>query len=407
MKSNTEAPLGGLSLDEFMRRYWQRKPLLIRQAIPGFEAPLAPGALIELAGDDAVESRLVSSRRGRWSLEHGPFDADEIPALTKRNWTLLVQGVDLHSDAAHALLSRFRFVPDARLDDLMISLAADGGGVGPHIDSYDVFLLQAWGRRRWRIGRAPSPRLVDGLPLRILADFEAEQEWLLEPGDMLYLPPGWGHDGVADGPCMTCSIGFRAPSRHEFLAAFLAEAADAPGGADPRFGDRGRAPTATPGRLPDDLHETLTGWARDWRPDRKQLDAFVGRFLTEPKPTVWFASPSPVGLAQFIKRVRRRGVRLDRRTRMLWRGSLLHINGETLHPHASCRRSLRRLANLRFGEASEYQALEDSHPAFAILHGWHASGWICDGSDFAARKPDPEPAAAAARQTSSQSNPSA
>jgi 50S ribosomal protein L16 3-hydroxylase len=407
MKSDTEAPLGGLSLDEFMRRHWQRKPLLIRQAIPGFEAPLAPRALSELAGDDAVESRLVSSRRGRWSLAHGPFDADDIPALTRRNWTLLVQGVDLHSDAAHALLSRFRFVPDARLDDLMISLASDGGGVGPHVDSYDVFLLQAWGRRRWRIGRAPSPRIVEGLPLRILADFEAEQEWLLEPGDMLYLPPGWGHDGVADGPCMTCSIGFRAPSRHEFLAAFLAEAADAPDGADPRFGDRGRAPTSSPGRLPDDLHETLTGWARDWRPDPAQLDDFIGRFLTEPKPTVWFDPPTPIGLTQFIRRVRQKGLRLDRRTRMLWRGKLLHINGETLHLDAGCRKALRRLADFHFDEAAGYQALEDAHPLFRILHDWYGSGWICIGSDFAARKPDPEPAAAAARQTSSQYSPSA
>src|SRR5690606_28554951 len=202
---------------------------LIRQAIPDFEAPLDAAALIALASDDSVESRLIARRRGRWSLEHGPFEPERLPSLSGRDWTLLVQGADLHSDAARALLSRFRFVPDARLDDLMISLAADGGGVGPHQDSYDVFLLQAWGRRRWRIGRVAEPQLVPGLPLRVLANFEAEREWLLEPGDMLYLPPGWGHDGIAEGPCMTCSVGFRAPSRHEFLAAFLAEAADSPG----------------------------------------------------------------------------------------------------------------------------------------------------------------------------------
>src|SRR5690606_26400779 len=191
------APLGSLSVDEFMRRHWQRRPLLIRQAIPGFTPPLDPRQLVELAADDDVESRLVTRRRGRWALEHGPFEPEDVPALTRRDWTLLVQGVDLHVDAAHALLARFRFVPDARLDDLMISLAGDGGGVGPHVDSYDVFLLQAWGRRRWRIGPVRQPRLVEGLPLKILDGFEPDEEWVLEPGDMLYLPPGWGHDGIA------------------------------------------------------------------------------------------------------------------------------------------------------------------------------------------------------------------
>lgn len=372
--------LGGLSVDDFMRRHWQREPLLIRQAIPGFEPPLDPGQLIALTADDDVESRLVTRRRGRWALEHGPFEPDEIPALNRRDWTLLVQGVDLHVDAAHALLARFRFLPDARLDDLMISLAGDGGGVGPHVDSYDVFLLQAWGRRRWRIGPVRQARLAEGLPLRILDGFEPDDEWLLEPGDMLYLPPGWGHDGIADGPCMTCSIGFRAPSRHEFLAAFLAEAADSPGGADPRFGDRGRAPGARPARLPEDMHETLAGWAKQWRPDAGSVDRFVGRFLTEPKASVWFESRKPIPVATFARRARRQGIRLDRRTRMLWRNRFVFINGESLDVDPESRRVLRALADSRYISPEYFQSdTEETSSVFEILESWHSSGWLSLG----------------------------
>jgi 50S ribosomal protein L16 3-hydroxylase len=363
-----------------MRRYWQRKPLLIRQAIPDFAAPLTPGQLVELAGDDEVESRLVTRRRGRWALAHGPFEADEIPTLKQNDWTLLVQGVDLHSDAVHALLARFRFVPDARLDDLMISLAGNGGGVGPHIDSYDVFLLQAWGRRRWRTGPVRRPRLVDGLPLRILADFEADEEWLLEPGDMLYLPPGWGHDGIAEGPCMTCSIGFRAPSRHEFLAAFLAEAAEDPGGADPRFGDRSRPPSDSPGHLPDDLAATLADWAQAWRPEASRIEAFIGRYLTEPKPSVWFDSPPPMPSARFVRTARAQGLRLDRRSRMLWRGGRIFLNGESFTVGVTGRHLLRRLADRRSLDAAALRTLPDQAPALALLHQWHNAGWIGFGT---------------------------
>jgi len=381
------APLGGVSVDDFMRRHWQRKPLLIRQAIPGFAPPVDARQLVELAADDAVESRLVTRRRGRWALEHGPFEPGEVPALTRRDWTLLVQGVDLHSDAAHALLARFRFVPDARLDDLMISLAGDGGGVGPHVDSYDVFLLQAWGRRRWRIGKVRQARLVEGLPLKILDGFEPDEEWVLEPGDMLYLPPGWGHDGVADGACMTCSIGFRAPSRHEFLAAFLAEAADDPGGADPRFTDPGRRSAGRPARLPEDLQETLSGWATHWRPDPKRVDRFVGRFLTEPKPSVWFDPTKAMPAGAFVRRVRREGIRLDRRTRMLWRNNLLFVNGESIETDSGSRQPMRRLADVRYLEPARFQSItSDTSSVFQLLHAWHAAGWLHLGSVAAAQR---------------------
>src|SRR5687767_9412173 len=214
--------LGGLSPRQFMKRHWQRKPLLVRGAVPGLPPVADRNALFALAGRDDVESRLVEKHDdGRWSLRRGPFARRALPPLARPRWTLLVQGVDLHLDAAHELLQRFRFVPEARLDDLMVSYASDAGGVGPHFDSYDVFLLQAQGRRRWRIGAQKDLTLRDDVPLKILRHFEPEFDYVLEPGDMLYLPPGYAHDGVAQGECQTYSIGFRAPARGELAQELL------------------------------------------------------------------------------------------------------------------------------------------------------------------------------------------
>ncbi len=182
--------LGGLAPERFMRRHWHKQPLLVRQAIPGLSPPLNRAGLFALAQSDEVESRLLVRSGAEWRLRHGPISRRALPPLSRPGWTLLLQGADLHVDAARALLDRFRFVPDARIDDLMISYASDGGGVGPHVDSYDVFLLQANGRRRWQLARRYDPSLRPGLPLAILRQFLPEQEWVLEPGDMLYLPPG-------------------------------------------------------------------------------------------------------------------------------------------------------------------------------------------------------------------------
>ena len=217
--------LGGLSPQTFMRRHWGKKPLLIRQAIPGFTPLLERAELLDLAAADDVESRLVvqphADPQGQWRLRHGPFARKSLPPFKTPGWTVLVQGVDLHDERVHQLLNQFRFVPAARLDDLMISYATDGGGVGPHVDSYDVFLLQALGQRRWRIGRQKDRSLLPDLPLKILAHFAPEQEFVLEPGDMLYLPPQWAHDGIAEGECMTYSIGFRSPAKGDLARELL------------------------------------------------------------------------------------------------------------------------------------------------------------------------------------------
>src|SRR6478609_2928336 len=232
-------------------------------------------------------------------------------AFLRRHWqkrTLLVQGVNLHLPAGEALLRRFAFIPYARLDDLMISYAAPGGGVGAHADSYDVFLLQGEGRRRWRISRQRDLDFVPGLPLKILADFRPTDEWILEPGDMLYLPPGVAHDGIAESECLTWSIGFRAPSDQELAHAFLDHLRDTVSLAG-HYGDAGAAPTARPGELPAAMVAHAEQALAGIRWNRAAIRDFCGRFLTEPKANVFFDPPArSLTPAAFRRRASRAGI---------------------------------------------------------------------------------------------------
>ena len=358
--------LGGLSPAVFMRRHWQKKPLLIRQAIPGFRPPLDRAQLFALAAREGVESRLIAREGEEWRLRHGPFAPRALPARTREGWTLLVQGVDLHDEAAHALLQRFRFVPDARLDDLMISWASDGGGVGPHFDSYDVFLLQATGRRRWRIGRQRDLSLRPGLPVKILSNFQPEEEYVLEAGDMLYLPPRWAHDGDAvGGDCMTCSIGFRVPQRGglaEELLQRMAEELDDTA----LYRDPAQPATATPARMPQQLLDFAADAVRRAlaRPDA--LGLALGEVMTEPKPQVWFDEPAGPW--------RPGALRLDRRTRMMYDDRHVFINGEGLRAAGADARLMRRLADRRELDARE--VMRASPDAQALLMDWYESGWV-------------------------------
>ena len=208
-------PLGGMPVTQFLNDYWQKKPLLVRNAYPGYRCPIQPEELAGLACEEEVESRLVLEMHGSkpWELRHGPFQDSDFTSLPATHWTLLLHELNKYIPEAGLLLDDFGFIPGWRVDDLMASYAADQGSVGPHTDRHDVFLLQARGRRRWQISKARQA--ADRLPdteLCLLAHFQAQQEWLLEPGDMLYLPPGVAHHGIADGPCMTFSVGFRAPA---------------------------------------------------------------------------------------------------------------------------------------------------------------------------------------------------
>lgn len=367
--------LAGLSPAQFMRRHWQKKPLLVRQAMPGF-APLLPRpALFALAGEQDVESRLVSSGPGGWRLRHGPFERRALPPLRQPGWTLLVQGVDLHHAGVHALMQQFRFVPDARLDDIMISYASDGGGVGPHFDSYDVFLLQAQGRRRWRIGRQKNLALVQGLPLKILAEFEPEQEVVLEPGDMLYLPPRWAHDGVAVGECMTYSIGFRQPARGELTQDLLQRLADeAPEMlGDLAYRDPKQPAVDQPGRIPGAMLEFAQDGLERLLRDPALLALLLGEALTEPKPNVWFEGADEVRGDTPGDGV---GVVLDRRTRMMYDALHVFINGEGYRASGRDARLMQRLADTRRLSAAQLGRLGTD--ARALLGQWRQAGWLHD-----------------------------
>ena len=361
--------LGGLSPAQFMRRHWQKKPLLVRQAVPGVQPPLTRPQLFDLAACDDVEARLVQRREGAWTVRHGPFARRSLPPVKRPDWTLLVQGVDLHVPVAHELLTRFRFVPDARLDDLMTSWASDGGGVGPHLDSYDVFLLQVQGRRRWRIGRVPDARMVDGIPLKILCNFEPEQEWVLEPGDMLYLPPRWGHDGIADGECMTCSVGFRVPCEDDLATDLLQRLSDPDEDDDapPRlYRDAGQAAVDRPGEVPQSLLDFARQALNRRLNEPGALELALGEALTEPKPRVWFPAGVPADLS--------RGLCLDRRTRMMYDAHHVYINGQAFRIGGRDARLLRGLADARCLSARDCAAFSDE--AADVIGDWLCSGWL-------------------------------
>lgn len=361
--------LGGLSPQVFMQRHWQKKPLLVRQAVTSGLEIVTRNNLVTLAAHEEVESRLIVHRDERWTLRAGPLPRTAIPPFKQPRWTLLVQGLDLHLPAARALLERFRFVPDARLDDVMVSLATDGGGVGPHVDSYDVFLLQIHGKRRWRIGQVKRPELLPDVPLKILANFEAEQEWLLEPGDMLYLPPGWAHDGVAEGECMTCSIGFRASGREELAREVLQRALDASDADDrgPLYRDKSQPATDEPARIPPALAAFAADAIARWLADPDALHCALGEVLSEPKRGVWFDAPASSPAADG-------GVRLDQRTRALYDDAHVFINGESFRASGRDARLMRRLADERSLSASEVSSLSEG--ARDLVDGWLADGWL-------------------------------
>lgn len=379
------ALLAGLSPAQFMRRHWQKKPLLVRGAIPGFLPLLNRAELFKLASSEGVESRLIVKNSQSWRMKSGPFAARSLPPLKQPGWTLLVQGVDGHDAAVHRLLQQFRFVPDARLDDLMISWATPGGGVGPHFDSYDVFLLQASGSRRWKISQQKDLTLQEGEPLKILENFEPEEEFVLYAGDMLYLPPRYAHDGVAEectGPdgtlqdCMTYSIGFKAPVAQELAAELLhrlgefSEDALESASADqvPKmYRDAGQAATATPAEVPQRLVAFAQQAVQDALKDPLALGCALGEIMTSLKPQVWFEE-AQVQLSTVM------GIKLDAKSRMMYDADHIFINGESYRAKGADAMLMRLLADQR---QLPSQVLRKASPgAIALLTDWLAAGWL-------------------------------
>jgi 50S ribosomal protein L16 3-hydroxylase len=374
----TLARLGGMPVAHFLSRYWHRHPLVLRDAISGFGPPIDRERLFALAADAEVESRLVTVFGGRWRLRQGPIPRRALPALRRPGWTLLVQGVDLHEAPIAALAARFRFLPAARFDDVMVSWASDGGGVGAHVDQYDVFLLQCSGHRRWRVARRFDAALRPGLPLRVLERFVAEEEWLLGPGDMLYLPPGVAHEGTAQGESITISIGFRLPAWQE-IAGTWHERQERVAPLEGRLPDRIRAPTRTPARLGSELVDAAARVLVRVAPSRRDARRALLENLSEPKPQVVFDPPvRPLPYRSFRSRALRMGVRLDARTRFLYEGPDFAINGEVLEATPGLRAPLARLANA--GCLPAARAGRERPPApdglLRKFYDWYCSGWL-------------------------------
>lgn len=321
---------------EFLACYWQKQPCLIRQALPGFRSFISRQELFALSTRDSVESRLVLEQGGEapWEVIPGPLDEEDLDNLPASHWSLLVQHVDLHHPEAAALLRRFRFIPDWRIDDLMISAAPADGSVGPHLDSYDVFLLQAGGRRRWQINTDDYTEadFIPGLDLRILADFRAQQDWVLEPGDMLYLPPGVAHHGVALDDCLTFSIGFRAPSRPELLGHYLDDLLS--GHNDRRYADPDLAPRAHGAELTAEARARLRKLLQEPFINDNTLDRWIGGYLTRLPDQIMIPAPDKVLDAADFDRLCREAAGLDchHACRMTFfsgpGGLLLYVNGE-------------------------------------------------------------------------------
>ena len=371
--------LGGRSPSAFLAGFWHKHALLVRRAIPEFRDPLSPREIVALAQRDDVESRLVTKSGRTWSLEHGPFKLARLAKLPPRDWTLLVQGINLHVPAADALMRRFSFVPYARLDDVMVSYAAPGGGVGPHFDSYDVFLLQGSGRRRWRYGRQCDLSLRPRLPVKILAHFTPQHDVTVEPGDLLYLPPHYAHDGVALDACTTYSIGFRAAAATELATAFLdhlRDQIDLPG----RYADPDLKRAIEPARIGASMQRRYAELLDHVRWDRATVARFLGCWLSEPKPNVFFDVPQPaMSHAAFARAARAQGVRLDARTQLLYDDVHVYVNGEATRWPDRDRDALARLANARLLAPTDVRPLARS--TLSLLDDWYRHGYLHTRSD--------------------------
>ena len=363
--------LGSLSPASFLRRHWQKQPLFVRNAMPQCGSWVQRETLFDLACRDEVESRVVTRTNNRWRVAHGPFTRQGLRQLPARNWTLLVQGVEQFLPDASALLQQFSFIPHARLDDLMVSYAAPGGGVGPHFDSYDVFLLQGAGKRRWRISSQKDLALIDNAPLRILKNFRPRQAWDVETGDLLYLPPRYAHDGVASTGCMTLSVGFRTPRKLELASNFLNFLQDNLK-IDGLIEDAGLPLQRHPAQLPSFLIGRFSRVLNSLRWNAADVRHFAGCYLTEPKPQVVFKRPRRALTPEsFVKRLMKRGIGLALPTRMLYGGKHVFINGERYSMANAQRDVLVRLADTRASRPFVPNAATAQ-----LTYNWYRAGYV-------------------------------
>lgn len=386
--------LGGITPEQFLADYWQKKPLLIKQAIPNFKGLLSPNELAGLACEDNVQSRIVEEIKGEWYADHGPFDDDDFARLpdtptADHRWTLLVQSVNHHLPEASALLQQFNFIPHARLDDLMVSYAPHGGGVGPHFDSYDVFLLQGKGKRLWRISEQTDLEVIEGAPLRILQRFETSQEWLVEAGDLLYLPPHLAHWGIAvsDGAddCMTYSVGFRAPKHQELATEFLGFMQDKLNQdkliLTGIYQDSDLTLQNHPAEISNSMITKVSEILQQIQWTEHDISEFLGTYLSTPKMDVVFDAHKKISFKVFIERCSRLGLSLDLKTQMLFAHQTIFINGESFTGTEDEFNLLEKLADNRQLKPADL-VLCKNEQLLKQLYDWYLSGYLNFGANL-------------------------
>ena len=375
------ALLNNLSPKQFLAEYWQKRPLLIKKALPDFNGLLSPNELAGLACEEDVLARIISHKKGKWTLKNGPFDDADFTKLPNTDWTLLVQNVNHHLPEAADLLARFNFIPHARLDDLMVSYAPAGSGIGAHVDSYDVFLLQGAGKRNWKISTQNDLSLVANTPLKILQNFKTEHEWTLEAGDMLYLPPQIAHWGVSESDdCMTYSIGFRAPKTqelaHEFLNYLQDNVVQANFDAEDLYTDADLTLQKHPAEISDQMVNKVNRLLQKLTWDKQQVADFLGHYLTEPKLGVVFNPSRKISQTEFTKRLATKTLLLSSKSQLLFSHDQFYLNGERLVVADEINDVIKHLADKRYLNITALQP--NIHAACSdALYQAYLAGYIC------------------------------
>jgi 50S ribosomal protein L16 3-hydroxylase len=375
------ALLGQLTPEQFLAEYWQKKPLLIRRAIPHFSGLLDPNELAGLSCEEEVQSRIIQYKNKKWHVKQGPFDEKDFAKLPDKDWTILVQSVNHHLPEATELLAQFNFIPHARLDDLMVSYAPDGGGVGAHFDSYDVFLLQGSGKRNWKISSQQDFSFDENAPIKVLKDFIVEQEWTLEAGDMLYLPPHIAHHGIAVGDqCMTYSIGFRAPKTQELIHEFLNHLQDHIK-VEGLYSDPDLSLQQHPAEISRDMVNKVDLMLKNLTWDQNLVGDFLGCYLTEPKMHIVFEPAKKISLEKFQQKLTTQTLHLSLKTQMLFWQQNFYLNGEHLQVPTELIDCMQLLADQRYIEKGSIP-IAQLEPIAALLLPLYLAGYFVLEQDF-------------------------
>jgi 50S ribosomal protein L16 3-hydroxylase len=370
--------LGKISIDVFLKKYWQKKPLLIRDAIKNFKSPITEKDLFRIAQNENAISRLIEFKRGIWQVKYGPFKKSGLPKKINTSWTILVQNINHHVPFAESFLNLFKFIPYARLDDLMVSFATKKGSVGPHFDSYDVFLFQAKGEREWKISEQKKFSLDKKSAIKIITNFKAKNTWVLKPGDLLYLPPNVGHWGISQSnDCLTYSIGFRAPGTFEIQSKFLDFIQDnLITIKNDLYKDPNLNLQKNPAEINSNMMKKIHHIINRLRWNTNSINTFIGQLLTEPIEGAIFETSKSMTLEIFKKDLVRKPLKLNPKTRMLFIKNNFYINGEIIETDKKSIMYLKQLANDREVSIKSPLSKKDLNALGIVLRPLYLSGFI-------------------------------